>query len=171
MVAARRAIRCDRSTSGDVVMTQVRVDACDVCHTEISGLSRQHSAFAASLRACRAGRAHRCAPFQYARVRNSPANSTWVIVRTMKIQCRGNFACKDKDVRRERRQITMNINADNNGRGRGQRPLLACKSCSRRDAAQNKARRGRPPGHTNSVSISRIDGFGYDVNNKVPKLI
>jgi hypothetical protein len=43
----------------------------------------------------------------------------------MKNTMPGNFACKDKDVRRERRQITMNINADNNGRGHGHLCFLA----------------------------------------------
>jgi len=43
-------------------------------------------------------------------------------------------------------------------------PLLARQSWSRRDVAQTKARRGLPPGHTNSVSISPILRFEGGVN-------
>jgi hypothetical protein len=39
----------------------------------------------------------------------------------MKIARPGNFACKDKDVRRDQPQITMNINAENKGRDHGQK--------------------------------------------------
>jgi hypothetical protein len=45
----------------------------------------------------------------------------------MKITRPGNFACKDKDVRRDLPQITMNINAENKGRGHGQNTF----ACSR----------------------------------------
>jgi hypothetical protein len=43
--------------------------------------------------------------------RNSPEKSKGAIVNNNALQWPGNFACKDKDVRRDRPQITMTINA------------------------------------------------------------
>jgi hypothetical protein len=36
-----------------------------------------------------------------------------LIVKNNEVAIAGNFGCKDNDVRRERPQITMNINAEN----------------------------------------------------------
>jgi hypothetical protein len=42
-------------------------------------------------------------------------NQEPLIANTMNLQWPENFACKDKDVHRDRPQITMNINADGHG--------------------------------------------------------
>jgi hypothetical protein len=53
------------------------------------------------------------------------------------LQGPGNFACKDKDVRRERPQITMNIKRRTRAEIMGRGTLLArgCRSWSRRDTS------------------------------------
>jgi hypothetical protein len=69
--------------------------------------------------------------------RNSPEKSKGAIVNNNALQWPGNFACKDKDVRRDRPQITMTINASNNDRFANRRGGLV--------AALPGRCRGRPP--------------------------
>jgi len=70
-------------------------------------------------------------------------------------------------VGRDQPQITMNIKRRTRARIMGRDTLLARGAqilVAPRHAAQNKARRGLPPGHTNSVSISPILRFEGGVN-------
>jgi hypothetical protein len=68
----------------------------------------------------------------------------------MNLQSPGNFACKDNHVRRERPQITMNINADNNDRDTNRRVAFV--------AALAVPQRGRPQGARRTISnrVERI---------------
>jgi hypothetical protein len=56
--------------------------------------------------------------------RNSPAESKGPIVKNNENYKPGNFACKDKNVRRDQPQVSMNINAENNGRFANRREAL-----------------------------------------------
>jgi hypothetical protein len=58
----------------------------------------------------------RTAPlFQMLRAENSPAKSRWPIVNNNILQCLRNFACDDSGLRQHCGQITMRINARNDG--------------------------------------------------------
>jgi hypothetical protein len=89
--------------------------------------------------------------------RNSPAKSEGLVVNNNEIYKAGEFRVQRQ--RRAPRPTANNNEYQGENKGRVEAPCLraGCRSWSAAThIGQNKARRGFPPGHTNSVSISRI---------------